>query len=339
MRHVLQRVGGDAGIKRLPRRTRSGEARGAVVLKGSKNCAANQFGDLRDYGVSEGRTSVHDVGKPISHSSHAGFGRPRNMSSSRVCDFWPFSLIKYLPVQVPDCRGELPVLHGVGHNPYSIAEMWGASVGSWNAVPLRVIPERGQIGEDDIEAPNKESWRVFQDDEQRSKFANQTGDFGPKARASSSDALAPTGQANVLTGETGCNDVDTSAAGAGKGADIVITGNIGPVLGEDFARERFDFAEGDGLETACSFKAKAKPSDAREKIEDAKLGHAASPVARACATTGESIAASSAPCVTRSAASANSGGQGLSLSCVILPLETPMAAASWLRFIASGRLR
>jgi hypothetical protein len=152
--------------------------------------------------------------------------------------------------------------------------MWGANVGSWYAVPLRVIPERGQIGEDDIEAPNKESWRVFQDDEQRSKFANQTGDFGPKARASSSDALAPTGQANVLTGKTGCNDVDTAAAGAGKGADIVIAGDVRPVLGEDFARERFDFAEGDGFKSACSFKAKAKPSDAREKIKDAQLSHA-----------------------------------------------------------------
>ncbi len=31
MGHVLQRVGGDAGIKRLPRRTRSGGASGAAV--------------------------------------------------------------------------------------------------------------------------------------------------------------------------------------------------------------------------------------------------------------------------------------------------------------------
>jgi hypothetical protein len=56
------------------------------------------------------------------------------------------------------------------------------------------------------------------------------------------------------------------------------------MLGEDFARERFDFAEGDGFEAACSFKAKAKPSNAREKIKHAQLraqiccgGHAASP--------------------------------------------------------------
>lgn len=60
-------------------------------------------------------------------------------------------------------------------------------------------------------------------------------------------------------------------------------------------------------------------------------------VALASATTGESWAASRAPSVAFSAASANSGGQGLSLSCDILPLEIPIFAANWLAFMASGR--
>lgn len=250
----------------------------ARVVERLKDRVADQFRDLGNYGVSEGGTAVHDVGKPISHSIHVGFGRPRNMSSSRVCDFWPFGLIKYLPVHSPVIRGELPDLHGVGHNPYSVAEMGGANVGSWYAVPLRVIPERGQVGEDDIEAPNKEGWRVFQDDKRGSKFPNQTGDFGPKAAAFASDTLTPTGQANVLTGETGCNDIDAAALGAGECPHVIVARDIGPMLGEDFAREAFDFTERDGFEAIDfrsrkrgAFKPEAEAADAAEKIEHAQF--------------------------------------------------------------------
>lgn len=249
------------------------------VCNRSQDGIADQFRDLRNYGVSEGGTSVHDVGKPISHSSHTGFGRPRNMSSSRVCDFWPFGLIKYLPVQVPDWRGDAPVLHGVGHNPYSVAEMGGANVGSWYAMPLSVIPERGQVIEDTSKSSNKEGWRVFQDDKTWSKLPNHSGDLGPKATALSSDALSPTGQANVLTGETGCNDIDATSNGrAVEFPHVAVAGDIGPVLGEDFARERFDFAEGNGFESASSFEAKAKSSNARKKVENFEFGHRPAPI-------------------------------------------------------------
>jgi hypothetical protein len=270
---------------------------------------------------------------------------------------------------------------GVGNNPNPVPAVRCAKVGSWYAVPFRIIPERGQGSENVCKPSTKQCCDVFQDDISWCQFANQTGDFVEQTAALSGKPCALPCGADVLTWEPAADDIDGNSIGSkslcGKGADIIVTGDIGPVLGEDFARERFDFAEGNGFKSACSFKAKAKPSDAREKIEDAELfhsphpvfvrsithtpaeerakrlavqvrgevreafaeGHAASPVWRACATTGDSIAASSAPCVTRSAASANSGGQGLSLSCVILPFETPIAAASWLRFIASGRLR
>lgn len=81
----------------------------------------------------------------------------------------------------------------------------------------------------------------------------------------------------------------------------------------------------------------------KRRIEDRGthegVGHAASPVLRASAMTGDRADASSAPSVTFSASNANSGGHGLSLSWVILPRETLSAAASWLAFMASGRFR
>jgi hypothetical protein len=40
----------------------------------------------------------------------------------------------------------------------------GANGGSGYAVPLRVIPARGQVTDDSLESPNKESCDVLHDD-------------------------------------------------------------------------------------------------------------------------------------------------------------------------------
>lgn len=57
----------------------------------------------------------------------------------------------------------------MGHDPESVASVRGANGGSWNAVPLRVIPERGQVGEDLSEGStsvdSKEVCDVFHQDE------------------------------------------------------------------------------------------------------------------------------------------------------------------------------
>lgn len=45
------------------------------------------------------------------------------------------------------------------------------------------------------------------------------------------------------------------------------------MLGEDFAGELFDFAEGDGFKPARSFEAKAKSSYASKKVQGAQLAH------------------------------------------------------------------
>jgi hypothetical protein len=181
-------------------------------------------------------------------------------------------------------------LRGVGHNPNTFSTMGSAQGCRWYIFPLCIIPDGGQVSENSakplpwlLARATKQTCDVLQDDEPRSKVASKSEDFGIKpASRSLANASASARTAKVLAWESSGDDINAgnsigSKSLCGKGADIVITGDIGPVLGEDFARERFDFAEGDGLETACSFKAKAKPSDAREKIEDAKLGHAATP--------------------------------------------------------------
>jgi hypothetical protein len=53
---------------------------------------------------------------------------------------------------------------GVGNKPEPVAAVRGANGRSGNAVPFRVIPARGKIGEDDIESSSKESCDVLHDD-------------------------------------------------------------------------------------------------------------------------------------------------------------------------------
>lgn len=46
---------------------------------------------------------------------------------------------------------------GVGNKPDAIPPVRGANGASWNAVPLRVIPERGQVPENSSHSSSKES--------------------------------------------------------------------------------------------------------------------------------------------------------------------------------------
>jgi hypothetical protein len=179
----------------------------------------------------------------------------------------------------------------VGKNPNSPPPVPGTNVGSWYIVPLCIIPDRGQVCEYSAKPspwlflrPRKQVCDVFKDCEAGSNFANKAKALTPQpaSRSICKPCLLPC-HAKVLAWKTSSDDINSgnsigSKSLCGKGADIVVAGDIGPVFGEDFARERFDFAEGDGLETACSFKAKAKPSDAREKIEDAEFFHSPHPV-------------------------------------------------------------
>lgn len=46
-------------------------------------------------------------------------------------------------------------------------------------IPLRIEPEVGQVSEDVSESPSNESWNVLQEDEARSRIANDPGDGRP----------------------------------------------------------------------------------------------------------------------------------------------------------------
>jgi hypothetical protein len=50
---------------------------------------------------------------------------------------------------------------GVGHDPDPVAAVRGTDGSRWDAVPLRVIPARGQVAENVAHSSNKEPWDVL----------------------------------------------------------------------------------------------------------------------------------------------------------------------------------
>jgi hypothetical protein len=44
----------------------------------------------------------------------------------------------------------------------------GADGGSWDTIPDRIIPERGQVSENSSHPETKQAWDVLHDDEARS---------------------------------------------------------------------------------------------------------------------------------------------------------------------------
>lgn len=79
------------------------------------------------------------------------------------------------------------------------------SCGSSYADVPRVVADRGQVAEDDIEAPRPDVRDVLQEEESGSNDANRVNDVGPDSRASASYANPVPRNADVLAGRP-CGD-------------------------------------------------------------------------------------------------------------------------------------
>lgn len=180
-------------------------------------------------------------------------------------------------------RGEVrPPLNavalGVGHNPNSVPKVSETCVGSWYAVPLCIKPERGQVSENSVNPPSKESCDVLHENEfdfsSFTKLANNSSVIGPEAASFSIEACAFSGEADILAGESAADCVNGNSIGSkafsGERPDILVTGDVGPVLGEDETAELALFTERDGSHPG-SFEAETEPADSAEEVEDIHL--------------------------------------------------------------------
>lgn len=72
-----------------------------------------------------------------------------------------------------------PVTVGVGNNEHPLPMVRGTKGGSGEHSPFRIIPERGQILQDDLNAAGKQAEHVFDDGVFRPDFVNDSCIFTP----------------------------------------------------------------------------------------------------------------------------------------------------------------
>lgn len=229
------------------------------VMVDTHDRSPDRFGDLRDDGVSDGVNSVNPIGRPIIHSSKLAQrilprSVPRNglllpPHSSKRPTVW------FLPPFTP---------LGVGNNPDPVPVMGRANVGRRYAIPLRIVPERGQATEDDVEPAREDGFDVFHDNELGSKLANKSKVFEPQSASFSGEPGAKAGEADVLAGESSAdgvhgNSICSQAVGR-EGAHVVVDRDAGPSLVEDSTAVGGDFAERDGSHSGA-LKAEAESSN------------------------------------------------------------------------------
>jgi hypothetical protein len=80
--------------------------------------------------------------------------------------------------------------------------MRGANLGSGQDRPSCIVPELGQVSEDNADISiNKDSWGVFHEDELGSNNTGASQDLPIKAGARAVDSFAVAGNANILARE------------------------------------------------------------------------------------------------------------------------------------------
>jgi hypothetical protein len=110
----------------------------------------------------------------------------------------------------------------VGHKPESVALMRRSNVGSSQHCPSAVIPERGQVTEDNSKSSSNECWTVFHEDVFGSNLANDPRHVPPHSAALSGDACAFPGDADVLARKAARYDINNSRPWSSvKGLNVI----------------------------------------------------------------------------------------------------------------------
>ena len=90
------------------------------------------------------------------------------------------------------------------------AEMWGTEEGCRYTVPLRIVPESGQVSEYVAHSSNKEPWDVLHEDVAGSKYAKDACELGPEPSLVVLSASL-SGEANGLTRESSADKIHSES--------------------------------------------------------------------------------------------------------------------------------
>jgi len=148
----------------------------------------------------------------------------------------------------------------------ALSEMRGTNRRSRYNLPLSIVPQPGKVGQDFREAAGTESSDILHEDVRGSTLANKTGRVGPEP-SFVFGALPATREGGRLTGESGAEDVTDTGLEVIR-PNVVVLGDVGPVLSEDRPAIGVDFAKRDVPKASGSLESKCDPSNPLEKADD-----------------------------------------------------------------------
>lgn len=128
-------------------------------------------------------------------------------------------------------------------------------------MPLRIIPDRSEAPEDDVQSSTAKGRDVFDDRERRPGFGDDPEHFEPQSGSRTAEPGADAGKTDILTRESAANDVrqrDTRAQQPGESdvSNITENRNVGPMATEYPPGVWVDFAKRRCAESAGGLKAK-----------------------------------------------------------------------------------
>ena len=169
------------------------------------------------------------------------------------------NLIKAAPVMLAALSDAI----GVGNKPCPVAAVRGTNGERWNAIPLRIVPDRGQRSENEADPSIQQLWAVFQSDIFGSYLANEAEEFPPQSASLAIESKAGTARRKVLAGKASTDDIDGNSIGSkplcGEFSNIMVARHLWPVFRQHAAGEFLNLAERYGLETASSLTLAAMP--------------------------------------------------------------------------------
>jgi hypothetical protein len=87
---------------------------------------------------------------------------------------------------------------GVGHKPEAIPFVGRADLGSGKISPFSIIPDAGQVPENNIDSPPSDCGTVFHDDVSWSNLVNDAGHFLPESAPAPQNSFSTAWQGDVL---------------------------------------------------------------------------------------------------------------------------------------------
>ena len=226
--------------------------------------AAYGFGNLRNYGVSEGSKSVHPRGNPISHSTHAGFSVPSPVS--RTSTQFP-NMRCILPLGVPAASS---LALGVRNNPNSVASVLGIDGTSRNNERRRGVADGIQVRKHFVEAQTDVASNILSNDPRGPQLVHEPIHFRPEVAVIFRARSVP-GSTKRLARVSAANNVNCPDIFAPEFGDIFKATDVGPVLRQHTPAEWVDLAERHGDEASRALQAEAETPDPAEQVEHAQL--------------------------------------------------------------------